>query len=88
MKKADVKVLLVDDELNLADAMQRILTLEGYQVKTAASGHKALELCRGVAWPCCCVSGRALGRDCAYSHPAEAPDAPVITCESYWASWC
>ncbi len=49
MKKTEVKVLLVDDELNLAEAMQRILALEGFQVRTAASGHQALDLCRAVA---------------------------------------
>jgi len=46
VKETDIKVLLVDDEINLMEAMQKILTLEGYQVSTAASGRQALEITR------------------------------------------
>jgi CheY-like chemotaxis protein len=39
-------VLLVDDEISLIEAMQKILTFEGFTVTIATSGKAALELCR------------------------------------------
>lgn len=38
------KVLVVDDEKSIADAIAYALTREGYQVKTASNGSEALEL--------------------------------------------
>ena len=39
-------ILIVDDEPHLCSAMYRILTREGYCVRTAPDGETALELCR------------------------------------------
>jgi diguanylate cyclase (GGDEF)-like protein/PAS domain S-box-containing protein len=38
------KLLLVDDEPNIAMALKRLLRREGYQILTAASGREALEI--------------------------------------------
>ncbi len=47
MTKKDIKVLLVDDEASLVEAMRRILVLEGYEVRTAVSGKEAIKACQG-----------------------------------------
>jgi CheY-like chemotaxis protein len=44
MKKSDIRVLLVDDETHLIEAMRKLLELEGYQVATAPGGREALRL--------------------------------------------
>ena len=36
--RADINVLVVDDEKNLTLAMRRLLSAEGYKVETAGSG--------------------------------------------------
>ena len=41
----NIKVLLVDDEVSLVSAIEKLLTLEGYQVSTAASGKEAIDKC-------------------------------------------
>lgn len=46
MVEGDAEVLIVDDEPHLCSALLRILTREGYQVRTALDGETALELCR------------------------------------------
>jgi len=38
------KILVVDDEPACRDATQVLLTARGYEVQTAANGHKALEV--------------------------------------------
>jgi DNA-binding NtrC family response regulator len=42
-KRADINVLIVDDEKNLTQAMRRLLSAEGYRAEVAASGELALE---------------------------------------------
>ena len=42
MKKADIGVLLVDDETGLLEAMRKLLELEGYRVGTAGSGREVV----------------------------------------------
>ncbi len=39
------KILIVDDEVNMRRTLADILTDEGYQVDTAATGEEAIELC-------------------------------------------
>jgi len=46
MKKQDIRVLLVDDEVSLIEAIEKLLMGQGYQVSTATSGQEAIELCR------------------------------------------
>jgi DNA-binding NtrC family response regulator len=41
-KRADISVLVVDDEMNLTLAMRRLLSAEGYRTETANSGEEAL----------------------------------------------
>ena len=41
-KRADITVLVVDDEMNLTLAMRRLLSAEGYRTETANSGDEAL----------------------------------------------
>jgi CheY-like chemotaxis protein len=38
------RLLVVDDETAIADALQDILSMEGYEVVTALNGHEALRL--------------------------------------------
>jgi DNA-binding NtrC family response regulator len=44
MERSDIRVLIVDDEEGILEALQTHLMLDGYQVDTASSGAKALEL--------------------------------------------
>jgi CheY-like chemotaxis protein len=46
VKKQDIRILLVDDEVSLIEAIEKLLTGQGYQVSTASSGQEAIELCR------------------------------------------
>ncbi|MBL7165077.1 MAG: response regulator [Dehalococcoidales bacterium] len=46
MVTGNAEILIVDDEPHLCDVLHRILTREGYQVRTAPDGETALELCR------------------------------------------
>ena len=46
MVTGNAEVLIVDDEPHLRSALHRILTREGYCVRTAPDGETALELCR------------------------------------------
>lgn len=43
MKKKDIKILLVDDEVDILEIVGYNLTQEGYQVFTAENGKKAVE---------------------------------------------
>lgn len=40
------RILIVDDESRVTNALRRVLTYEGYQITTAASGESALEQAR------------------------------------------
>jgi len=46
MVTGNADILIVDDEPYLCSALHRILTREGYHVRTAPDGETALELCR------------------------------------------
>ena len=41
-------ILLVDDEENLTQCLELVLSIEGHNVTTANSGEKALELIKGI----------------------------------------
>ena len=41
-KRAEISILVVDDEMNLTLAMRRLLSAEGYRTETANSGEEAL----------------------------------------------
>ena len=43
MKKKDIKILLVDDEVDILEIVGYNLTQEGYQIFTAENGKKAVE---------------------------------------------
>jgi CheY-like chemotaxis protein len=42
----NARILIIDDDSLVADTISEILTLEGYETKTAYEGRTALELCR------------------------------------------
>jgi DNA-binding response OmpR family regulator len=42
------RILLVDDEKNLTQCLEMVLSIEGHSVITANSGEKALELIKGI----------------------------------------
>ncbi len=44
MRKSAFEVLIVDDELNICNALQRILRQEGYLVKAVLDGDTALDV--------------------------------------------
>ncbi|MFN2492926.1 MAG: sigma-54-dependent transcriptional regulator [Pyrinomonadaceae bacterium] len=44
MDKRDVRILIVDDELTMADSLKQNLMEDGYSVDTAATGAEAIEL--------------------------------------------
>jgi DNA-binding NtrC family response regulator len=49
-KRADINVLVVDDEKNLTLAMRRLLSAEGYRAETAGSGDEAVEIVKETAF--------------------------------------
>ncbi len=49
-KRADINVLIVDDEKNLTQAMRRLLSAEGYRAEVAASGEIALEAIKELSY--------------------------------------
>ena len=46
MVEDNTQILIVDDEPSICSALHRILSIEGYQVRTALDGETALKLCR------------------------------------------
>jgi CheY-like chemotaxis protein len=46
------RILIVDDDREVRDTLQNILTVEGYQVVSVANGLEALELLDGGYRPC------------------------------------
>lgn len=55
-----MRILLVEDETELATTLERILQKQGYQVKTCGDGKEALDIIReGVtiysSWIGCCL---------------------------------
>ena len=46
MVTGNAEILIVDDEPHLCSALHRLLTREGYHVRTAPDGETALEFCR------------------------------------------
>ncbi|HEY90885.1 MAG TPA: response regulator [Dehalococcoidia bacterium] len=46
MDKGNIEILIVDDEPCICSALDRILSIEGYRVRTALDGETALKLCR------------------------------------------
>ncbi|MEG1778296.1 MAG: response regulator, partial [Angelakisella sp.] len=47
MGNEGIKILVVDDDREIARAIQKLLTLEGYTVTTAANGLEALDALAG-----------------------------------------
>ena len=45
---SNYRILLVDDEQNLTQCLEMVLSIEGHTVITANSGEKALELIKGI----------------------------------------
>jgi DNA-binding NtrC family response regulator len=45
---SNYRILLVDDEKNLTQCLEMVLSIEGHTVITANSGEKALELIKGI----------------------------------------
>jgi DNA-binding response OmpR family regulator len=43
-KLASLRMLIVDDELGISESLKDYFELENYQVQTASSGNKALEI--------------------------------------------
>lgn len=48
--RADINILVVDDEKNLTLAMRRLLSAEGYKAETAGSGDEALAAVKETAF--------------------------------------
>ncbi len=48
MKKKDITILLVDDEPDILEIIRYNLSAEGYRVKTAANGQKAVSLAKKI----------------------------------------
>lgn len=40
------RILVVDDEFDVRDILERALSISGYQVKTASGGFSAIEICK------------------------------------------
>jgi signal transduction histidine kinase len=76
-----VKVLVVDDDLDIREMINTALTLRGAEVEIASSGSEALDCCRSQRFDVAFVdfsmvglSGHDLGRALA----EEQPDMPVV----------
>jgi DNA-binding response OmpR family regulator len=57
------RLLIVDDEANLRAGLRDLLSLMGYQVKEAASGHEALELLKSQPYDLMVLDMRMPGMD-------------------------
>lgn len=89
MKKEDIKILLVDDEISLIDAMKKLLARDGYQVSAASSGKEAIELSRDTAFNIIFldVNMPDLNGLETYKQIREIiPDAPVVMITGYGRS--
>ena len=65
------RILVVEDEANIALGLQDDLTLEGYEVAVARDGEEAIRLARGEAFD---LPARGRGRSFGlFGHPATAP---------------
>ncbi len=74
-------MLIVDDEANLRAGLRDILSLMGYRVEEAASGHEALKLLESVSYDLMVLDIRMPGMDgVEVMHRARqmCPDLPII----------
>jgi len=62
-KQARERVLVVDDEVNMRMTLAEILSDEGYDVATAATGEEAVSLCRGGCYSIVLMDVRMPGID-------------------------
>jgi CheY-like chemotaxis protein/two-component sensor histidine kinase len=81
-------VLMVEDEATLRAVVERLLTGEGYQVLTAASGEEALELAEADGGPIDLlvsdvVLGGMTGPELATALRARRPDVKVLLMSGY-----
>ncbi|OQY20415.1 MAG: Fis family transcriptional regulator [Desulfobacteraceae bacterium 4572_35.1] len=83
---SEKRILVVDDEAVIRQAVQRILEHEGYKVNTASSGHSALELIQSESFNLV-ISDLKMpgmsGMDVLKSIKILQPDIPVIIITGY-----
>jgi CheY-like chemotaxis protein len=61
-----LSVLVVEDHAVVRDALSRLLEMKGYNVETAADGHRALGMLRGGVQPCLILLDIDMARRAAY----------------------
>lgn len=89
MRKSDIRILLVDDETHLIEAMRKLLELEGFQVATAPGGREALRLAKSSRFDIVFldVNMPELNGLETYRHLKElAPDTAVVMITGYGRS--
>ena len=59
----EVRVLIVDDAVDVAEALAYVLTLDGYTVQTAANGVQALQIADAFGPHCVLLDVRMPGMD-------------------------
>lgn len=77
---ASEKILIVDDEVDVLDLIKRILELKGYQVETAHTGRKAIELAQKENFDLLLADIRMPGMSGLEVAQAIKQFAPNITC--------
>lgn len=50
-----VKILIVDDDIDIRDSLEGLFRSEGFEVATAANGAEALESLRATSLPCAVI---------------------------------
>ena len=76
----DPRVLVVEDDEEIAQVLQRSLRLEGYEVRLAADGEAALDDGRAPTCPTSSSSTSACRSSTAWRWPGAC--APPTTCRS------
>lgn len=85
-KRADINVLVVDDEKNLTLAMRRLLSAEGYRAETAGSGADALEVAKEIPFDVIFLDVNMPdmnGLETFKKLRKVAPDSPVVMITGY-----
>ena len=83
---ASRRVLIVDDNDNMAKTLARVLDLRGYQAEVANSGEEALQLAQGSHFDCILSDIKMPGMNRVqlfHAFQQDHPDIPIIWMTAY-----
>jgi len=86
--KERLRILIVDDDKRMAKTFVDILTVKGYEVEAAYSGHEALDMLKKVSFNCVLTDIKMPGMNGVELYRAikeTRPDLPVVMMTAYSA---